>query len=188
MLWQRLADGDPAAVDEALAQYGRLIWSLARRHTQDDADAEDAVQDILLDLWKSAGRYDSRYGSPATFVATIARRRLIDRRRRKQRRLQPDSMIDREGVAVDLPDPRADKAESNADAAIALEALRELSDKEREAILLSTYQGMSHSQIAAVTNQPLGSVKTYIRRGLSRVRAKLDARDHESALRKEAAP
>ena len=187
MLWQRLAAGEPAAVDEALAHYGRLIWSLARRHTQGEAEAEDAVQDILLDLWKSAGRYDSRFGSPATFVATIARRRLIDRRRKSQRRLQPDALTDREGVAIDLPDPRANRAEANADAGIALEALEELSDREREAILLSTYQGMSHSQIAAQTNQPLGSVKTYIRRGLIRVRERLERRSG-AHRRKEVAP
>lgn len=187
MLWERLAQGEPAAVDEALSRFGRLIWSLARRHTPDQAEAEDAVQDILLDLWKCAGRYDARFGSPATFVATIARRRLIDRRRRNQRHQQGDSLVGDDGLTVDLPDPRADKAEANADAALAMQALRELPGHEREAILLSTYQGMSHSQIAAHTNQPLGTVKTYIRRGLIRVRERLDRRQ-DTALGEEAAP
>ena len=174
MLMQRIAQGEPHAVDEALDRYGRLIWSLARRHSPDENEAEDAVQDILLDLWRSAERYDARFGTTVTFVCTIARRRLIDRRRRRDRRLKPDSLELADDRSIDVPDPRSANAEVHADAALALEAMSELSDAEREAILLSTYQGMSHSQIAERTEQPLGTVKTYIRRGLLRVRSKLE--------------
>ncbi len=180
MLWKRLSEGEPSAVDEALDRYGRLIWSLARRHSSDESEAEDAVQDILVDLWKSAGRYNPHLGTATTFVCTIARRRLIDRRRHRNRRLQADSLVVDDGKMLDLPDPRSGQAEINADAALALEALDELTEPERQAILLSTYQGLSHSQIATYTSQPLGTVKTYIRRGLLRVRERLARTPNES--------
>src|SRR5678816_3425476 len=82
----RVAAGVPGAVDECIARYGGLVWTLARRFSSNSADAEDATQEIFLDLWRSAARFDPIAASETTFVALIARRRLIDRRRRRQRR------------------------------------------------------------------------------------------------------
>ncbi|HEY1068798.1 MAG TPA: sigma-70 family RNA polymerase sigma factor, partial [Pirellulales bacterium] len=83
VLLPRVAAGQPSAVDECLARYGGLVWSLARRHTNNTSDAEDAVQEIFIDLWRSAARFNPQAASEATFVAMIARRRLIDRRRKQ---------------------------------------------------------------------------------------------------------
>src|SRR6476646_5693685 len=83
-LLARVAAGDPAAVRACLAQFGGLVWSIARRF--EPSDAEDAVQEIFLDVWRSAGSYNPALGSEATFVATITRRRLIDRQRTRRRR------------------------------------------------------------------------------------------------------
>ena len=80
---QRIAAGDAAAVDDCLRQYGGLVWSLARRFSHDHAESEDAVQEVFLDVWKSAARFDEAMGSEATFITMIARRRLIDRRRKR---------------------------------------------------------------------------------------------------------
>ena len=80
---QRMASGDPAAVRECMDRYGSLVWSLARRLSRTASDAEDAAQEIFLDIWRSAARYDAARGSDQVFVATIARRRLIDRMRKK---------------------------------------------------------------------------------------------------------
>src|SRR5580700_4844427 len=79
---QRIARGDAAAVRECIEQYGALVWSLARRLSRTPADAEDATQDIFLDIWRSAGRFDESQGSDKVFIAMIARRRLIDRLRK----------------------------------------------------------------------------------------------------------
>src|ERR1043165_482447 len=83
-LLARVAGGDPRAVRDCIARYGGLVWSIARRF--EGADAEDAVQEIFLDLWKSAARFDPQIASEPAFVAMIARRRLIDRRRTRRRR------------------------------------------------------------------------------------------------------
>src|SRR5262252_1163156 len=85
-LLARVGAGDASAVRECLQRFGGLVWSLARRFSSSPSDAEDAVQEIFVDLWRSAKKYDPRAASEATFVAMIARRRLIDRLRSRQRR------------------------------------------------------------------------------------------------------
>src|ERR1700677_2228173 len=80
---QRMASGDTAAVRECMDRYGALVWSLARRLSRTASDAEDAAQEIFLDIWRSAARYDASQASDKVFIATIARRRLIDRLRKR---------------------------------------------------------------------------------------------------------
>ena len=82
----RVGAGDASAVRDALQRFGGLVWALARRMSANTSDAEDAVQEIFVDVWKSAKKFDPAAGSEATFVAMIARRRLIDRMRARQRR------------------------------------------------------------------------------------------------------
>lgn len=82
----RVAAGDKGVVAECLDRYGALVWSLVRARIRNAADAEDAAQEIFVDLWKSAARYDSRVASEAVFIATIARRRVLDRLRAVRRR------------------------------------------------------------------------------------------------------
>ena len=79
---QRIASGDSLAVQECLDTYGGLIWSLARRMLPDVNEAEDAVQEIFIEIWKTAERFDESKSSETTYVAMIARRRLIDRLRK----------------------------------------------------------------------------------------------------------
>lgn len=160
---ERIAAGDSEAVRECLAKYGDLVWSLARSFTGNDADAEDAVQDIFILLWERADRFDRHAGSEVTFVSVLARRRLIDRWRRASR--QPRAAeLDPEARTGDLP-PALDE-----DLAAAREALATLSADEREVLELSVCRGRSHQQIAESTGLPLGTVKTRVRRALARVR------------------
>ena len=91
-LLHRVAAGEALAVRECLARYGGLVWSLARRYSPSPAEAEDAAQEIFLDLWRSAARFDPRQASETTYVALIARRRLVDRQRHRQRRPQAEPL------------------------------------------------------------------------------------------------
>src|SRR5438132_13118196 len=84
-LLPRVARGDGVAVEQCVDRYGGLIWQIALRFSATRADAEDAVQEVFIDLWKSAARFDPTRASETTFVAMIARRRLIDRKRAHDR-------------------------------------------------------------------------------------------------------
>jgi len=161
----RVAAGDALAVRECLARYGALVWSIARRF--EPGDAEDAVQEIFLDLWKSAARFDPQIASEATFVAMIARRRLIDRRRAHRRRPATEQLAE-----TPIPDT-ALRPDASLEAAKAARALGQLRPEQRQVLVLSTCHGMSHGEIAAHTGMPLGTVKAHARRGLSSIRAAL---------------
>jgi RNA polymerase sigma-70 factor, ECF subfamily len=168
-LLARVGAGDPGAVREVLSRYGGLVWSIAKRF--EPSEAEDAVQEIFLDLWKSAGRYDAALGSEATFIATIARRRLIDRRRSRRRRPQDTGQVADvvlEEVASDGTSPA-----TSAEASKAAHALDKLRPEQRQVLVLSTCHGLSHGEIAAQTGMPLGTVKAHARRGLISIRAAL---------------
>lgn len=171
---EKIAAGESSAVQECLDRYGNLVWSLARRHAADRPEAEDAVQEIFIELWKKAARFDRQKASEEAFICMVARRRLIDRHRRRQHRPLTESLVTPEGETRDMPDATADRAESCAEAALAARAMAQLDPKERKVILLSTYHGMSHGQIAEHTGIPLGTVKTCIRRGLARVKELLE--------------
>jgi RNA polymerase sigma-70 factor (ECF subfamily) len=171
-LLARAAAGDASAVRNCLARYGGLVWSMARRYAP--ADAEDAVQDIFVDLWKSAGRFDPDVASEAVFVAMIARRRLIDRRRRTGR--QPNT--DPTGELWTIVDPNAGP-DRCAEASMAARALNDLRSEQREVLLLAVCVGLSHEEIAKQLGMPLGTVKTHARRGLHRIRAVLLGVDEE---------
>lgn len=166
-LLSRIATGDAAAVRECIARYGPLVWSLARRFLGNPADAEDAVQDVFVELWRNAGKFDPTRSAEPTFVTMVTRRRLIDRKRRSARTPTPAPLD------ADLPgrsDEGGRRAEVEDEAAKAAVALGELRDDQRRVIGMAIYQGMTHEEIAAATGLPLGTVKTHIRRGLLRIR------------------
>lgn len=165
-LLARVAAGDCAAMRECLAVYGGLVWSIARRF--EPVDAEDAVQEIFVDLWKSAARFDGGIASEAAFIAMIARRRLIDWRRTRGRRPVTEQIGD-EPLHV-APGTGPDTCAEAAEAARALEKLR---PEQRQVLVLATCQGMSHGEIAEETGMPLGTVKAHARRGLMSIRAAL---------------
>ena len=173
---QRIAAGDSDAVRECLGQYGALVWGLARRLSRTPADAEDATQEIFLDIWRSAGRFDPSQGSDQVFIATIARRRLIDRLRKNQR----EPPMDPVEVLDSVPwTETASSAETCSEADLASRALADLKPDQRRVLELGLLQGLSQSEIAARLGMPLGSVKSSMRRGLIKIR---DALNVEAAV------
>jgi len=165
-LLARVAAGDAVATRECIARYGGLVWSIARRF--DPGDAEDAVQEIFLDLWKSAARFDANIASETAFVATIARRRLIDRQRMRRRRPTTEQLPE----VPSHVDPGASPV-TCAEASQAAAALDALRPEQRQVLVLSVSHGLSHGEIAAQTGMPLGTVKAHARRGLLSIRAAL---------------
>ncbi|MDX2148586.1 MAG: sigma-70 family RNA polymerase sigma factor [Planctomycetota bacterium] len=166
-LLQRIAAGDKVAVRECIDRYGGLIWSLARRLAASDSDAEDTVQEIFVELWRHAGRFDPNVASETAFIAMIARRRLIDRRRKRDRQIDRQPLGEMDVGGVRPPEGRAEVGE---EAVRAAGALRQLSADQQRVLTLSIYQGLSHEKIARTIDMPLGTVKTHARRGLIRIR------------------
>ncbi len=164
---QRIAAGDGAAVKACLDRHGPLVWSLVRRFVRDRTEAEDAAQEIFIALWKSAARFDPAIASEATFVAMVARRRLIDRTRAAARTPRSEPLEGALEVATDAPRERLDAA---LDAKRAARAFEALSPDQRRVLELAVLGGQTHQEIAQGTGMPLGTVKSHARRGLLRMR------------------
>ena len=165
-LLPRVAQGDELAVRECLRRYGALVASLARRFLRNSADVDDACQDIFLALWKNAAAFDPARAGEATFVAMLARRRLIDRLR---------------AAAVRVPLPPSDDCVQSetldryVDARVAVAGLEQCSEEQRRVIVLAAH-GLTHSEIAEEMNIPLGTVKSHYTRGIEYVKKKLEKR------------
>lgn len=169
-LLARIAGGDNAAVREVVNTYGALVWSLARRLSPVQADAEDAVQEIFLDVWKCAARYDLEQGSEKVFIATIARRRLIDRLRRARHQFAHDELDALDGLAYATP---GDAGERAVEAERAASAVGQLKPGQQRVIHLAVVEGLSQTEIAERLGLPLGTVKTLMRRGFIAARQRL---------------
>jgi RNA polymerase sigma-70 factor (ECF subfamily) len=164
---QRIASGDSAAVRDCMTEYGGLVWSLARRLSRNASDAEDATQEIFLDIWRSAGRFDASQGSDKVFIAMIARRRLIDRLRKTSAEPPMDPVEALETIPWSDP---GNQAQTSIDSDRAARAMAELRPEHRQVLELGLLHGLSQSEIATRLGMPLGTVKSFMRRGLMRVR------------------
>lgn len=171
---QRIADGDKTAVEDCLSSYGGLVWSLARRMLSGTDEAEDAVQEIFVDIWKNAGRFDETQASETTFIAMIARRRLIDRVRKSQRQVNAESLDD---ILVEPGGDFHQNLQLGVEAREAAKELNKLRPEQKQVLQLSIYQGLSHQEISSLTGMPIGTVKTHARRGLLQIRENLGLKE-----------
>ncbi|MFN7843620.1 MAG: RNA polymerase sigma factor [Pirellula sp.] len=159
-----IAKGEMAAVEQFVERYGGLIWSIARKSTRITHDAEDLVQEIFLDLWKNAASFRLDRGSEITFISVVARRRVVDRIRRRSSTIQV--------ISLDEPPVNSvitgglNSLEMADDVHKVRQCLEQLSARTREVLILILQDGMSHQEVAMSTCIPLGSVKSYARRGL----------------------
>ena len=179
-LLPRVALREPGAVELCIDRYGGPIYNLARRLCRNISDADDATQDVFVELWRHASRFDANSGSEWTFVLTVARRRLIDRMRRTGRRkdLAPGGTDD-SGHEVEAPTQSSppEAAQLREEAAVATAALDHLSAEQQDVLRLSVFEGMSYPEISERLDMPLGTVKTHARRGLIQLRKRLTGQD-----------
>jgi RNA polymerase sigma factor (sigma-70 family) len=166
-LLPRVAHGDREAIQECVDRYGGLIWSLANRLIRNREDVEDAVHDIFIELWQAAASFDPSKGSEVTFVGMLTRRRLVDRWRAYLRR-EVNSVDIRE---VDIAAPLiGDATELSDEAQKAALCFEKLTRQTQVVLHRSIHENFSYSKIAEELKIPLGSVKSYARRGLMQLR------------------
>jgi RNA polymerase sigma-70 factor (ECF subfamily) len=164
----RVARGEAQAVDELLRRYRPLVWSIVSERVPHHV-AEDVVQEVFIQLWKNAPRFDPSLSSEAGFVGMIARRRLVDRHRRESVR-GPDLELP-EDLSLESAELASLEAQDEYQRAErALESIR----PEEQLVLRMSLSGLSHAEIARRTDTPLGTVKSHARRGLERVRRLMD--------------
>lgn len=172
---ERLVQRDPSALEDLYDRYSRSVFSLVLRILQQAATAEEVVQDIFLQLWRNAARYEPGRGPLEPWLLTMARYRALDTLRLKsqKQRSREDDIADRP-FASWAPSPEA-LLDRETRAARVRKVMSTLPELQRRAIELAFFEGMSHSEIAAAMAEPLGTVKSWIRNGLSRLRQELEA-------------
>lgn len=172
-----MARGDKAALAALYDQLSGPLYSLAVRMLGDTAEAQDLTQDIFLQLWRTAASYEPGRGSVFSWAVTLTRNRAIDRIRMRQRRAEILS-----AAAPDLQPAPAGEGDSAASlwlhekGAAVRTALAELAPDQQQAIELAFFGGLTQQEIAARLNEPLGTIKARIRRGLLKLRDRLPAR------------
>jgi len=166
---EQMARGNQSALGELYDRHGRLIYSLALRVLRDQGDAEDVVQEVFLQVWREAARFDLTRGNVVAWLVMVTRSRAIDRLRRRQARpqlaakLEPDNRVDA-GPRVDV------QMEWQSRAAEVRRALETLPLLQRVAVELAFFDGLTHAEIAEQLEVPLGTVKTRVRQGLLKMR------------------
>jgi RNA polymerase sigma-70 factor (ECF subfamily) len=168
-LMQSIAARDPQALRSLYDRYSGLVFALALRILRDRAEADELLSDVFWELWSRAERFDPARGTPLTYLMTLTRSRAIDRTRGRGK-VRPLSLQSEEAAEPARGETPAGDALVVERREIIRRALANLDPAQREAIECSFYDGLSHSEISDKLNKPLGTVKTYIRQGLIRLR------------------
>ena len=167
-LLTHVAKGDQAAFEALYDQLGASVYGLIRKVLRNPSQAEEVAQEVLLEVWRTASRFDPARGSAATWVLTIAHRRAIDRVRAEEAAAAREQRTAQAPTAVDEV---AETVEASMDAERLRRCLAGLTELQRESITLAYYGGYSYAQVAALLDTALGTIKTRIRDGLTRLRA-----------------
>jgi RNA polymerase sigma-70 factor (ECF subfamily) len=169
-LMRSIAAGDRKAFSILYDRHAPLLFAICRRMLKDAGAAEDVLIDIFFEVWSRADRFDGSRGTPLTYLVTLTRSRAIDRQRsRSSRPAETSSAAENTAQISPALDP-SQSMDANEQCAIVRAALADLEPSQREALECAFYEGLSHSEIAEKLQKPLGTVKTYIRQGLIRLR------------------
>lgn len=167
-----VARGDQRAFAELYDRLSARVFGLILRVLVNRAQSEEVLQEVFLEIWQSAGRFAPNKGQGRTWILTIAHRRAVDRVRASQSSTARDIRAGVRDIGV-AHDSVAEQVELSMEGERVVAALGALSAPQRETIVLSYYGGYSQSEISALTGVPLGTVKTRMRDGLSRLRAEM---------------
>lgn len=170
-----LLRNDVNAFEKIYDKYCRIVYSLVLRIVQQSGPAEEVVQDVFLQLWRNSAQYDATRGPFAPWLLTLARNRALDTLRLKserQRRLENQS--DELFSVVVAPQYEKELDEKRRGERVR-SLVAELNPQQKRAIELAYFQGLSHTEIAAELKEPLGTVKSWIRNGLMRLREAVQA-------------
>jgi RNA polymerase sigma-70 factor (ECF subfamily) len=162
----RIRAGDQQAMSELYDRYGKVVYAVALRVLQDTAAAEDVLQDVFMQLWRNPDAFDASRGSLGAWLSVISRHRSIDVLRKRK----PE--VDIEDCVIAGGPDLSDEAERSLVVEKVRAALAEMDANQRKALELAYFQGLTHSEIAAKTGEPLGTIKTRIRTGLQQLRVK----------------
>ena len=168
-LLTRSARGDQTAFAELYDATARRVHGLVLRVVRDPAQAEEVTQEVFLQVWRTASRYDEQQGSALAWLMTLAHRRAVDRVRSAEAASRQDTTYHQRTHAVPH-DTTAEAAESSLEARRVRTALAELTTAQREALELAYFGGYTHTEVATMLDLPVGTAKTRIRDGLIRLR------------------
>ena len=160
MLLGRVQRGDEAAMAALYDRYSRLVYSVALRVLRDASAAEDVLQEIFMQVWRTPESFVSARGSLAGWLAVVARNRSIDVLRRKK----PTEQV--EDVSLASPGDLSEEGERNVMMERARSVIAKLPPEQRKTLEMAFFDGLTHTEIAEMTGDPLGTVKTRIRSAL----------------------
>ena len=168
-----IANGEKDALEVFYNRYARPVFSLARYMLRDPSLAEEATQDVFLNLWLKAASYNPERGAPKSWFMSVAHHRIVDVIKSRNRRLQSSNSAPHE--LLDLHPTAGDSTEDAAHRNIArdeiLEVLGRLPEEQRRVLVMAYFEGYSQSEIASRLGEPLGTVKTRARLGIQKLRA-----------------
>ena len=171
VLLQRIVNRDEVALAALYDRYAGLVYSVALRILRDASPAEEVLQDIFFQLWRSASTFDSSRGSLAAWLLVCARNRAISRLRGQP--AEPDE--DLRGYTVILPVNLESELAQKQQISRVRETLEGLPPAQRQALELAYFEGLTHSEIASRTGQPLGTIKTRLRSAIVYLKRALNA-------------
>jgi RNA polymerase sigma-70 factor, ECF subfamily len=162
-----VARGDATAFDAVYEQVATSVFGIVRRVIRDPAQSEEVTQDVLLEIWRTASKFDAARGSAMAWVMTLAHRRAVDR----VRSVQKESERERRTVTASIPyDEVSEAVESSLEHERVRRCLNSLTDVQRESVTLAYYRGYTYGQVASLLGVPTGTVKTRMRDALIRLR------------------
>jgi len=171
-LLARIAKRERRAFEELYTRYANILYATAMKFLKEDADAQDVVQDVFIQIWDKAHLYDPAKGKPLTWALTLTRNRSIDRIRAIQRRTRLRDDFEKETVTDESAGMR--EALSGVDASekgqILRDAVGQLSAEQSRVIELAFFRGLTQSEIAEKLGEPLGTIKARARRGLLKLK------------------
>ncbi len=167
LLLDRVALGDAAAFEALYDELSSAVFGLARRVVRDPTRAEDVTQEVFLEVWRKAARFDSSLGKAKTWVMTIAHRRAVDAVRRSEAQKRQDHHGAPDEVSHDEPADSVIVAEEHGSVR---ECLDTLTDLQLESVRLAYFNGYTYNEVATLLKRPLPTIKTRMRDGLIRLR------------------